>query len=524
MNLLKNKSITYILVIGMFIMLIFVLLFTTLVIYEKYNNFEIETKSLQQSYISKQKKSVNFNINRVLKYIQYEYEHREKSIDNKKLKLKIVDTIEHLYGREDGTGYIFIYDFNGTKISDPIYSKDIGQNLYNIKDSNGVEIIKELITIAKNQDKRFLKYRWRKPISGQITLKLSHSKAFIPWGWIIGTGFYLDEVEKLIQTQRKALKKRLIRYVMEILSLTVILFGIGLIGMVIINNIISREIDIFSDFFKQASKRYTTIDEEKIYLIRFKKMVHYVNGMVTEIHQRKEKLKELNLSLEKKVEQKTEDLNRLVKKQDSFIKHSIHEINTPLAVMMTHLDIYKMKFGENRYLTKVEAGCKMIANIYDDLSYMVKKERFDYVKESLDFSQFLESRIDFFEEIALGNRHKIIMNIEEDIMIDFNKIELQRIIDNNLSNAIKYAKRDSDIVVNLNKTSSKILLEFKTNSLKIEDTNRIFEAFHQVEAQQSGFGLGLEIVGDICKKNSIEVEVKSDDEITIFSYLLSHPR
>jgi len=519
MNLLKNRSITYILMVAMFTMLFFVLLFTTLVIYEKYNNFERETNSLRQSYISKQKRSVNFDIDRVVNYIQYEYEHREKSVDNEKLKLKIVETIEHLYGREDGTGYIFIYDVNGTKISDPIWSEDRGENLYTIQDIDGVEILKELINITQTADKRFLQYTWKKPTTGKLSLKLSHAKAFLPFGWIVGTGFYLDEVEKLIQVQRLSLKKRLIRYVMEILSLTVILFGIGLIGMVIINNIISREIDIFSDFFKQASKRYTTIDEEKIYLIRFKKMVHYVNGMVTEIHQRKDKLEELNLSLEKKVEQKTEDLNRLVKKQDSFIKHSIHEINTPLAVIMTHLDIYKMKFGENRYLTKVEAGSKMIANIYDDLSYMVKKERFDYVKESLNFSQFLKSRIDFFEEIALGNRHKIIMNIEKDIIIDFNKIELQRIIDNNLSNAIKYAKKDSDIVVEFKRVSKHILLEFKTNSLKIEDTNRIFEAFHQVEAQQSGFGLGLEIVASICQKNSIEVDVKSDDEITIFSYL-----
>jgi methyl-accepting chemotaxis protein len=197
--------------IAMVTMLIFVLLFSALVIYEKYNDFEKETDFVRQSYIDKQKKSVNFDINRVINYIQYEYEHKDSKIDNETFELKIVDTIEHLYGREDGTGYIFIYDFNGTKISDPIYDKDIGQNLYHIKDSDGVEIIKELISIAKTKDKRFLQYRWRKPMTGQIMLKLSHSKVFQPWHWIVGTGFYLDEVEKLIQTQRKALKKRLIQ-------------------------------------------------------------------------------------------------------------------------------------------------------------------------------------------------------------------------------------------------------------------------------------------------------------------------
>ena len=519
MNLLKNKSITYILMMAMFTMLIFVLLFTTLVIYEKYNDFEKETTTLRQSYINKQKKSVNFDINRVVHYIQYEYEHRENSLNDEQLKLKIVDTIEHLYGREDGTGYIFIYDINGTKISDPIWSEDRGKNLYTIQDIHGVKILIELIQIATTADERFLKYTWKKPTTGELSLKLSHAQSFHPWGWIVGTGFYLDEVEKLIQSQRLALKKRLIQYVMEILSLTVILFGIGFIGMVIINNIISREIDIFSDFFKKASKSYITIDEEKIYLIRFKKMVHYVNHMVTEIHQRKEKLKELNLSLEKKVAQKTEDLNYLLKKQDSFIKHSIHEINTPLAVIMTHLDMFKMKFGDNRYLSKIEAGTKMIATIYDDLSYMVKKDRFVYEKKRMNFSQFLENRILFFEEIALGNKHQIIMDIEKNIIIDFNKIELQRVIDNNLSNAIKYAKKSTDIIIELKQIENEIFLRFNTYSLKIEDTKRIFEAFHQEEKIQGGFGLGLEIVASICNKNFVKVEVESNKELTIFTYL-----
>jgi signal transduction histidine kinase len=95
----------------------------------------------------------------------------------------------------------------------------------------------------------------------------------------------------------------------------------------------------------------------------------------------------LCLSLEKRVEQKTQDLSEqnrllekekefsesLVKAQDSFIKHSIHEINTPLAVIMTHIDLFKMKEGENRYLSKIEAASKIISNIYSDLSYMVKR-------------------------------------------------------------------------------------------------------------------------------------------------------
>ena len=74
----------------------------------------------------------------------------------KELKFNIqketIDAIEYLYAKEDNTGYIFIYDFNGTNISDPLCSSNVGKNLYDFKDKNGVKVIKSLIDISKNTD------------------------------------------------------------------------------------------------------------------------------------------------------------------------------------------------------------------------------------------------------------------------------------------------------------------------------------------------------------------------------------
>ncbi|CAA6825229.1 MAG: Unknown protein [uncultured Sulfurovum sp.] len=519
MTFLRNKSITSIHVIAMVIMFMFTLIFTTLVIYKKYNDFEKNAKTLRKDYISKQKITVKFDINRVLQYINYEYAKNHKTISENELKAKVISSIEQLYGREDGTGYIFIYDFSGIKISDPVWPYDIGQNLYKIKDVNGVQVIEALIKIAKSHSDDFLEYTWRKPKTGKEGLKLSHAMAFEPWGWMLGTGIYLDEVEKLIDRDRIILQERFRYYLLEIAVLIIVLFLIGAMVIVVINRIIRKEIDTFSNFFQKASKSHISINEKSISLSHLKNMVQYINNMVSEIHKQKEKLEDMNLSLEQKVAQKTEDLNYLLEKQDSFIRHSIHEINTPLAVIMTHLDIFKMKFGENKYLSKIEAGSKMIAYIYDDLGYMVKKDRFVYEKECLNFSDFLNSRVDFFEEIALGNKRKIIIKVEKGIVLMFNALELQRVIDNNLSNAIKYAQKHSNIVVILETISNQIVLKFATNSSQIEDTESIFEPFYRKDIVESGFGLGLEIVSSICKKNLVTVEVESDIDTTIFTYV-----
>ena len=270
LDIFKHKTITAIYIWGMLIVFLFVVLFTTLVIYEAYNDFDREAASIRKQYIEEQKNTIEFDTNRVLKFIDYVYDQGHASVDEKILKSQILNAIEQLYGRQDGTGYIFIYSFSGVNLSDPLQLNNIGKNLYDFRDPNGIQVIKALIDVSQKPKGGFVEYMWVKPVTEVSTPKISYAKAFKPWGWMVGTGVYLDEVEKLILAEKSTLKKRLIQYMMEILSLTVILFGIGLAGVAIVNHIISREIDTFSRFFKRASKSHTTIDVEQIHLLEFK--------------------------------------------------------------------------------------------------------------------------------------------------------------------------------------------------------------------------------------------------------------
>ena len=515
----------------MIVMFMFVVFFTAVIFYGEYNKFDINAENIQKSYIKKQKESIVFDTQRVQKFIDYMYKKYHDSKNESELKEEILNAIEHLYERQDGTGYIFIYDFKGIVLSDPVQRQNIGKDLYGIEDSNGVKVIEDLIRVSRDEEGGFVEYTWLKPTTGELSPKISYAISYAPWKWMIGTGVYLDEIEKSITKQRAELKEKLNKYLIDIIFLLGILFTVGVIGIIISNNILKREIDIFTNFFQNAASNYAVIDIKQIGLIEFQKMVLYINTMIDEIHQRKQKLTELNATLESKVEEKTKDLHEqnillieeknfsisLVKAQDSFIKHSIHEINTPLAVIMTHIDLFKMKFGDNKYLSKIEAGSKIIANIYDDLSYMVKKNRFEYTKKDINLSTFVKDRIDFFHQIASGNNHRINAKIQEDIWLIMSTEELQRIIDNNLSNAIKYAYKGTDIEIILEKKEETVL-KFITLSPKIDDTERIFKAFERENDVRGGFGLGLEIVYGIAQKENIDIEVDSTEERTIFSY------
>ena len=85
-------------------------------------------------------------------------------------------------------------------------------------------------------------------------------------------------------------------------------------------------------------------------------------------------LEDLNKNLEYKVSRKNIELTKLIESQKHLLK-LLHEINTPLSIIQTNIDLLKMKIPNNKYITNIESGSKIIQNIYDDLSYLVKKDR-----------------------------------------------------------------------------------------------------------------------------------------------------
>jgi methyl-accepting chemotaxis protein len=101
--------------------------------------------------------------------------------------------------RYDGAEYFFAYDFDGVVIvlgSDP---SKLGTNRLNLKDANGVEFVKQFISTAKSPAKEgFVSYYYPKLGETEALPKISYVKLFEDWGWIIGSGLYVDDIEKEI--------------------------------------------------------------------------------------------------------------------------------------------------------------------------------------------------------------------------------------------------------------------------------------------------------------------------------------
>lgn len=203
---------------------------------------------------------------------------------------------------------------------------------------------------------------------------------------------------------------------------------------------------------------------------------------------------------------------------DAFFNDAMHELKTPLGVIQLNLEILEEK-QKTKELSRALNGVKNLHLIYDDIEYLIKKKRVTYKKENTNFSELLKQRINIFESLALSKEIKINTTITDNINIEFNRTELQRIIDNTISNAIKYSKAKSNIEVQLIK-NEKIVFVVEDFGAGIKDTSKIFDRYYRENSIKGGFGIGLNIVKNICDKNKIEIICNSElKKGSVFSYI-----
>ena len=214
-----------------------------------------------------------------------------------------------------------------------------------------------------------------------------------------------------------------------------------------------------------------------------------------------------------------EKLNRHL---DNFIKDAMHEINTPLSIINLNIDLFSRKHGENKNLKRIKVASKTLSTIYDDMDYLIKEENSKLEKEVFDFSLFLQNRVDYFNEIATQKNINFITNIEEDIDIYFSKTKMQRIVDNTISNSIKYSYDEKEIIVSLFLKDGKKHFIVQDFGVGIEDTDKIFQRYHRENLSKGGFGIGLDIVKKIVDNENIYMKIKSEvKKGTTFIYVFT---
>lgn len=201
-----------------------------------------------------------------------------------------------------------------------------------------------------------------------------------------------------------------------------------------------------------------------------------------------------------------EELNRQL---DIFIKDSMHEINTPLSIINLNSDLFANKYGENKYLWRIKAASKTLATIYNDMDYLVKEGRVEYKRNIIDMGEFIQNRVDYFQEVANLKDISLYTELSAEVKYDFSKTKLQRIVDNTISNAIKYSNDSTHVEIKLYEDNAHIVFEVRDYGVGIKDVDKIFSRYYRENEAKGGFGIGLNIVKQIIDEEDILLEVTS---------------
>jgi len=187
---------------------------------------------------------------------------------------------------------------------------------------------------------------------------------------------------------------------------------------------------------------------------------------------------------------------------DRFISDTTHELNTPIsAILMT---IQSLKEVEPKKLKRLEASAKRLSVMYSSLTYRLEGKV--EPSELLHFDDIMRERVEYVKELIESKRLDISLVLEKTEVL-MPKISAARLIDNLISNAIKYSDVGDSIVITLKKN----ILKVKDTGIGIDEKIQadIFTRYHRANDERGGFGIGLNIVLSICKKYSIKLGLES---------------
>lgn len=196
-----------------------------------------------------------------------------------------------------------------------------------------------------------------------------------------------------------------------------------------------------------------------------------------------------------------------VEKLNAFIKDTAHDINTPVSALMMSVSSLKNRDKiDTRVLNHISISTKLISQIYNSLSFIAFNDRDEILNEEFDIKELIEESVKFFDEVAAAKGNTIQTDMQSTLAF-MDRSRTQKLINNLISNAIKYSYPNTPIVIKLKDR----VFSIKDEGIGIskEDQKSIFNRYERKSKESGGFGIGLDIVRSVCTTYNIKIWIKS---------------
>jgi len=199
---------------------------------------------------------------------------------------------------------------------------------------------------------------------------------------------------------------------------------------------------------------------------------------------------------------------------DRFIKDTTHELNTPVSTIVANIEMIDKSLLDEKLLKKInriDIGAKTISNIYQDLTYITLGNKIISNKQEIDIEQHVIERVEYFKSLASAKKVSLNSNIITNTSLFIDKAKVSKLLDNLISNAIKYNKINGSIIISVDEKS--ITVEDTGIGIKEEDISKLQDRYTRFNKSSGGFGIGLNIVAVIAKEFDLKIEITSKVKI-----------
>ncbi|MDD3008919.1 MAG: HAMP domain-containing sensor histidine kinase [Arcobacter sp.] len=208
-------------------------------------------------------------------------------------------------------------------------------------------------------------------------------------------------------------------------------------------------------------------------------------------------------------------------KLELSIKETIHELNIPVSTIKMNTQLLEKTIKDEKSLKRLERikqASNNLLKLYENMEYNIKKEIDKIDKQEFFLDEIIKISIDKFDDIK--KETKILVDVPNvTVKSDINGFI--KTIDNLISNAIKYNKKENPIVEISYKNS---ILSIYNSGEKIDTKNLfiVFDKYFQENPSNDGFGLGLAMVKEFCDKNKILINIETTESGNRFNLNLKN--
>ncbi|MBU3013761.1 HAMP domain-containing histidine kinase [Poseidonibacter lekithochrous] len=192
---------------------------------------------------------------------------------------------------------------------------------------------------------------------------------------------------------------------------------------------------------------------------------------------------------------------------DKFIKDSAHELNTPITVLMTSTSMLKKGKNPEKMMRYILSSTKQISQIYNDIHFSAFNEINDDVYEEFNLKDLVKDSVEYFNDISITKQ--IVINDDlDDCYILMDRTKTQKVVNNLISNAIKYS--DNNSIVNVSIKDTILSVEDFGIGISKKEQKEIFKRYKRGTNIEGGFGIGLDIVKRISEEYDLKLDLKSE--------------